>query len=106
MFLHPDMSVLVEVLIIALQLPRLSYMVLPFSTTTLVRPEQPQKASLPMLVTLLGIVTIVRLEQPEKASLPMLVTLLGIVTLVRPEQLEKAPPATCSMPAGIEYAPE
>ena len=32
-----------------------------------------------MLVTLLGIVTLVRLVQPENASVPMLVTLLGIV---------------------------
>ena len=44
-----------------------------------VRPLQPEKASLPMLVTLLGMVTDVRPLQPEKASLPMLVTLLGMV---------------------------
>ena len=39
-----------------------------------------------MLVTLFGIVTLVRDEQPEKASLSMLVTLSGIVTLVRDSQ--------------------
>jgi hypothetical protein len=55
-----------------------------------VRAEQPEKAELPMLVTLLGIVTDVRLEQPQKAELPMLVTLLGIVTDMRPEQPLKA----------------
>jgi hypothetical protein len=32
-----------------------------------------------MLVTLLGIVTLVRPEQPENAEFPMLVTLFGIV---------------------------
>ena len=31
-------------------------------------------------------VTLVRLEQKENASLPMLVTEFGMVTLVRPEQ--------------------
>ena len=36
-----------------------------------------------MLVTLPPIVTLVSLEQALNASLPMLVTLLGIVTLVR-----------------------
>ena len=57
---------------------------------TEVRPEQPEKALLPMLVTELGMVTEVRPEQPEKALLPMLVTeyvfplyeiLSGIVTV-------------------------
>ncbi len=45
---------------------------------------QPPKATIPMLVTLLGIVTEVKPLQPEKAPLPMLVTLLGIVTEVKP----------------------
>ena len=40
-----------------------------------------------MYVTLLGMVTEVRPEQPEKAELPMLVTLLGITIEVRLEQL-------------------
>jgi hypothetical protein len=43
-----------------------------------------------MLVTLLGIVTLVRDEQRENASHPILVTLSGIVTLVRDEQPENA----------------
>jgi hypothetical protein len=43
-----------------------------------------------MLVTELGMVTLVRPEQPENASLPMLVTEFGMVTLVRPEQPENA----------------
>jgi hypothetical protein len=38
---------------------------------TEVRPEQPLKAPLPMLVTLLGMVMDVRLEQFEKAELPI-----------------------------------
>ena len=57
---------------------------------TSVRPEQPEKASSPIDVTLLGIVIDVRPEQPEKAELPIDVTLLGIVIDVRPEQLSKA----------------
>ena len=43
-----------------------------------------------MDVTLLEMVTEVRPEQPEKAPLPMDVTLLGMVTELRPEQPEKA----------------
>ena len=43
-----------------------------------VKPEQPEKAELPIEVTELGMVTDVRPEQLEKAELPMLVTLLGI----------------------------
>ena len=45
-----------------------------------------EKASSPMLVTLLPIVTEVREEQDRKAQFPMLVTLLGIVTEVKEEQ--------------------
>ena len=43
-----------------------------------------------MYVTLSGIVTLVRDEQPEKASSPMRVTLSGIVTLVRDVHSQKA----------------
>ena len=43
-----------------------------------------------MEVTLLGMVTEVKPEQPEKAEIPMEVTLLGMVMEVRPEQPEKA----------------
>ena len=55
-----------------------------------VRLLQPEKALLPMLVTLFGMVMDVRLLQPEKALLPMLVTPLGMVMEVRPLQPEKA----------------
>ena len=41
--------------------------------------EQPQKAELPIEVTLLGIEMEVSPEQPRKASLPIEVTLLPIV---------------------------
>ncbi len=39
-----------------------------------VKPLQPSKALLPMLVTLLGMVTEIRLSQYLKAPLPMLVS--------------------------------
>ena len=87
--LHPDKIVLVAVLMMALQLSRESYMVLPFSTLIEVR-LQPEKAETPMLVTLLGMVTEVKPLQPEKAKSSMYLTLLGIVTEVRPLQLWKA----------------
>ncbi len=61
-------------------------MALSDATEILVRPEQPENAPSPMLVTEFGMVTLVRLEQSENASLPMLVTEFGMVTLVRPEQ--------------------
>ena len=50
-----------------------------------VRPEQPQKADFPILVTELGIMTEVRPEQREKAYSPILATEFGIVIEVRPE---------------------
>ena len=109
-FLHPNMSELFDVLMIALQLLRESYSVLPGSTMMEVRPEQAPNTLLPMLVTLLGMVMEVRPEQPENASSPMLVTsspnmissidvnllnelsifLQSNVTDVRPEQPENA----------------
>lgn len=48
----------------------------------LVRLLQPENASSPMKVTLLGMLTLVRLVQPPNAHSPMLVTLLGMVILV------------------------
>ena len=66
-FLQPDISVLDEVSMIALQLLRESYFLLPDSTLIEVRPEQPANASHPMLATRLGIVMEVRLEQPKNA---------------------------------------
>jgi hypothetical protein len=54
---------------------------------TEVRPEQPENAEFPILVTLLGMVTEVRPEQPENAEFPILVTLLGIVMVVSLEAI-------------------
>ena len=62
-FLQPTTRVFVAVSIIALQFSRLSYVLLPLSTTIAERAEQPSKALFPILVTLLGIVTEVREEQ-------------------------------------------
>ena len=45
------------------------------------------KALIPILLTEQGISIEVSFEQPENASLPMVVTLLGMVTDVRPLQL-------------------
>ena len=50
----------------------------------LVKLLQPEKAELPMLVTLFGIVMLVKLLQPWKAKLPMLVTVLGITVFLQP----------------------
>ena len=60
-FLHPTTNVLVVFSIIALQLSRESYLELPSSTVTEVKPLQQENAPLPMVVTLLGIVTEVKL---------------------------------------------
>ena len=48
----------------------------------LVKLEHPEKAELPIVVTLLGMVILVKLEQPEKAELAIVVTLLGITKFV------------------------
>ena len=64
---HPAINVFVWVSIIALQLSLESYVELPSATAMEVKPEQPEKAQDPMLVTLLGISTEVKPEQPEKA---------------------------------------
>ena len=55
--------------------------------TEVSKPLQPEKADLPMLVTLSGMMTEVKLLQPEKAHQPMRVTLSGMVTEVKPLQL-------------------
>ena len=83
-FIHPTINVFVFVSIIALQLPRESYFGFPESTSIVVRPEQYQNASLPMLVTELGMVTLVRPEQPENALSLMLVTEFGITVFLHP----------------------
>ena len=51
---------------------------------TEVRPEQPEKACVPMEVTELGMVTAVSPEQPSKAYSPMEVTELGMVVFLQP----------------------
>ena len=56
---------------------------------TLVRPLC-RNASLPMVVTVLGIVTLVMFEQTVNAPLSMVVTPDGIVTLVIEGLLAKA----------------
>ena len=55
-----------------------------FGIVTLVRPEQPEKAELPMLVTPLGITTLVRPGHRLNALSPILMTLLGIIVLLHP----------------------
>ena len=59
-FLQPATKVFVAVLMMALQLSRLSYVVLPESTTIVSRPLQPENAEFPMEVTESGISTEVR----------------------------------------------
>ena len=49
------------------------------------RLEQPEKASHPIDVTLLGMVMEVNPEQNAKAELPMDVTLLGITVVLHPK---------------------
>ena len=44
----------------------------------------PQKASMPIQVTLSGIVIEVKLLQPQKASSPMHVTLFGMIVFLQP----------------------
>ena len=85
-FLLPAINVFVAVLIIALQLLRLSYIIFSFSTTIEVKLLQLLKALSPILMTLLGIVMEVKLLQLLKALSPILMTLLGIVIEVKPVQ--------------------
>ena len=49
---------------------------MPASTVMLISELQPEKAELPMLVTLSGMVTAVSEPQPEKAQLSILVPLV------------------------------
>ena len=64
---HPAIRVLEAVSIIALQFSRESNVVLPLSTTIVVREEQPENTRFPMLVTELPRVMEVREEQPQNA---------------------------------------
>ena len=54
-------------------------------------PVQPEKASEPMLVTLLGMATDARLAQFAKAKFSISITPNGISNETRPTQLVKAP---------------
>ena len=124
-FLQPDFNVFDAVSIIALQLSRESYFVLPLSTLMEVRPLQPAKAYSPMEITLLGmvmevrplqfskarqsmevtlfgIVMEVRLLHPRKASVPMEITLLGMVMEVRLLHPWKAVSAIPTVPSFID----
>ena len=79
-FLHPTMSLLVDVSMMALQLLRESKVALPASTIIDDKAVQPEKTDPATMVTLLGIVTEVRLVQFPNTSTAMVVTLFGIVT--------------------------
>ena len=65
--LQPATRVLLAVSIMALQLSRESYFVLPASTLMLVKPVQPSNALSPMLVTDEGMVMLVKPVQPSNA---------------------------------------
>ena len=74
-FLQPLISSLVPVCITALQLFLQSYTLFPSSTTMLLSPEQEENGFPPILIMLLGIIMLTSPLQPEKAALPIVVTL-------------------------------
>jgi len=84
--LQPAISVLVAVLMMALQLLRESYVPLSDATLILSSPLQSENAPSPMEVTELPMVTEVSPLQYSNASLPMEVTELGMVTEISPLQ--------------------
>ena len=84
--LQPATRVLLAVSIMALQLWRESYFLLPASTLMLDKPVQLENAFPSMLVTDEGMVMLVKPVQPQNASPPMLVTDEGMVMLVKPVQ--------------------
>ena len=88
--LQPTTRVLLAVSIMALQLSRESYFVLPASTLRLVKLEQLENAPFPMLVTDEGMVMLVKPVQPWNAHPSMLVTDEGMVMLVKPVQPKNA----------------
>jgi hypothetical protein len=83
-FLHPEINVLLAVSIIALQLLRESYTVLPLSTCIDTKSLHSSKALMPMKVTALGMVTEVRPSHSSKAISPIEVTLAGITVFLHP----------------------
>ena len=80
---HATTSLFVLVLIIALQLLRESYTVLPEATVIEDRLVQLQNGTPSILVTLSGIVIAVKPVHMLNAAQPMDVTLLGMVTEVK-----------------------
>lgn len=84
-FLHPTINSFCAVSIIALQLSRESYVVLPDSTTILVKPEVPANASFPMVLTEFGMVSEDISEHELNALSPIMVTVLGIIVALHPE---------------------
>ncbi len=87
---HPAIRVLVAVWIMALQLLRLSYIVLPLDTVIFINEVQRAKIPIPILLTESGIVIEVSPVHPKKAFLPIVVTELGIAIEVSPVHPEKA----------------
>ena len=78
-FLHPNINVLLAVLIIALQFSRESNTGFSSATSIEERFEHLEKALYPISFTPIGMVIEVRPVHPENASPPMLVTLFGIL---------------------------
>ena len=87
---QPVIKVLVEVSIIALQSSLESYKVFPSFTMIDLKERQPEKASLPIEVTLSGITIELNEGQLEKADLPIEVTPFPIVTKLKDVQPTKA----------------
>lgn len=107
-FLQPTINLFVDVLIIALQLSRESYVSLFLSTTNEVSPEHPEKAQQPMEMTELGMVMEVNPEQHSKACSPMEMTELGIVMDSSIEHSAKAswPIYLTELPMVAEVSPK
>ena len=83
-FLQPVCNVLVAVLIMALQLPRESYLGWPPATTIDSIPLQPLNAPSSIVMTWYGIVTFFRPLQPLNAPELMELTELGMVVFLQP----------------------
>ena len=89
-FLQPNISLLPNVWIIALQLSRESYFGLSLAIVILDSLLQLLNASLPMEVTDLPMITLVRPLHHLKALEPIEVTEFPVTTPFRPLQLENA----------------
>ena len=89
-FLQPAIKVFVAVSMMALQLLRESYVVLPASTLTDVSPVQFENAQSPIFFTEFGMLTDVSPLQYMNAQFPMLVTESGRSTYSRLSHLANA----------------